>query len=575
MGLRRRPPAPGNDLFPGFAEVSEIGIGSLATVFRAREVDTRRLVALKLLNVRDASPRAIESFERESLALGAVSSHPNIVTLFRNFRAVDDRPVLVLELCDGSIADRLRDGSGLPVLEVVALGIKIAGALETAHRAGILHRDVKPQNILITEFGEPALADFGVAMLQSSTQTTAGLFDFTTLHAAPELLEGGETSAATDVYELASTLYQLVAGRSAFRAYEGESPASVILRILRDPVQPLVGAGVPPSLSDLLIQSMSKDKDARPRTAEQFAAELAEIEAAQGWPRTPFFVRDAQVASQPPPPVHLGSPQPVLAPRAPLASAPVDAEPVVVQPVAVQPVVEPAVVEPEPEPVPDGPGRDVLSIDDDLHEAHDDDPTVGTPPDTAARAPSTGAARWAPPPEDWSPESASPAAASRPSQTPPAFPFPPLEPEPHAAGTERAFPIAPAAPTADSAQAGMTAVPVWTSRVADAVPPLSAPPTSGDDRRLAVRSGLASLVADPSSLRIRSGLRRIDLAWRDIEGFEPQFGRGGASPHESAYLVALTDKGRIPLRATRRPAADLQRLHGILDDYRRRGGGRR
>jgi hypothetical protein len=210
-----------------------------------------------------------------------------------------------------------------------------------------------------------------------------------------------------------------------------------------------------------------------------------------------------------------------------------------------------------------------------MHEAHDEDPPEIPPPAAAAATPSTGAARWAPPPADWSPESASPATVHQP---PPAFGSRPLETERAVAGTERAFPIAPAAPAAASARAETTAVPVWTSRVADAVPSPTAPtgsPAPGDDRRLAVRSGLASLVADPSSLRIRSGLRRIDLAWRDIEGFEPQFGRGGASPHESAYLVALTDKGRIPLRATRRPAADLQRLHGILDDYRRRGGGRR
>ena len=209
---RRRGRSPVEELFPGFTDVTEIGMGVLATVYRARERATNRFVALKLLNVRDASPRALESFERESIALGAVSSHPNIVTLYRSFLAADGRPVLVLELCRGAISDRMRAGQGLPVPEVLAIGIKIAGALETAHRTGILHRDVKPQNILITEFGEPALADFGVAMLQSSTQTTAGLFDFTTLHAAPELLEGGETSAATDVYELASSLYQMIAG---------------------------------------------------------------------------------------------------------------------------------------------------------------------------------------------------------------------------------------------------------------------------------------------------------------------------------------------------------------------------
>ncbi|MCW2529667.1 MAG: Serine/threonine protein kinase [Pseudonocardiales bacterium] len=314
-------------LFPGFSDVVEIGAGSLATVFRAREAGTDRLVALKLLNVRDVSPRAIESFQRESVALGALSAHPNIVTLYRTFQIADGRPVLVLELCRGTIFDLLRQPGGLSAQGVVSVGIKMAAALETAHRGQILHRDVKPQNILITEFGEPALADFGVAMLQASSQTTAGLFDFTTLHVAPELLEGRPTSPATDVYELASTLYQLIAGQSAFRAYEGESPASVILRILRDPVRPLVTEDVPMALSDLLVTAMSKDQLTRPSSAAEFAGELRQIEQDQGWPSTPFLAPAAASTNGRPafapataPPAAPSAPAPI--PRAPALSSP-------------------------------------------------------------------------------------------------------------------------------------------------------------------------------------------------------------------------------------------------------------
>ncbi|MHB1711843.1 MAG: serine/threonine-protein kinase, partial [Acidimicrobiales bacterium] len=264
MRLRRRSTGVQSDLFPGFTDVTHIGGGAFSSVYRARELDTDRRVALKLLNVHEVSPHALDSFRRETKALGPLSSHPNIVTLYRTFVTPQGMPVLVLELCRGSVADRVRAEGPLAPSRSVSIAIKIAGALETAHRAGMLHRDVKPQNILVTEYEEPALADFGLARLQSSTEAAAAIFAFTTLHVAPELLEGSGASPATDVYELASSLYQLLSGRAAFRAYDGEAPAAVILRILRDPVAPLVRDGVPMTLSDLLMQAMAKDPSVRP-----------------------------------------------------------------------------------------------------------------------------------------------------------------------------------------------------------------------------------------------------------------------------------------------------------------------
>jgi serine/threonine protein kinase len=293
VALRRRSRQREDETFPGFTDVVRIGAGGFSTVFRAREVETNRTVALKILNVHDVSEHALGSFQRETFALGTLSAHPNIVTLYRTLTTEDDRPVLVLELCHGSIWERTRDQGQLAPWESVAVMIKIAGALETAHRAGMLHRDIKPENVLITQYGEPALADFGVARLQSTSQATAGVFGFTTIHAAPELLEGRDLSAATDVYGLASTLYQLVAGKAAFRSFEDEGPASVILRILRDPVQPLVAEGVPVALSDLLVSSMSKNPYDRPASALELADELRSIEAANSWPDTPYAIEEA------------------------------------------------------------------------------------------------------------------------------------------------------------------------------------------------------------------------------------------------------------------------------------------
>jgi serine/threonine protein kinase len=554
----------GHPLFPGFADVVEIGVGTLATVYRAREIDTGRTVALKLLNVRDVSPRAIESFERESIALGALSSHPNIVTLFRTFRAPDGRPVLVLELCVGAVSDRLHGGVGLPVRDVAAIGIKIGGALETAHRAGILHRDVKPQNILITEFGEPALADFGVAMLQSSTQTTTGLFDFTTLHAAPELLEGGGTSAATDVYELASSLYQLIAGQSAFRAYEGESPASVILRILRDPVRPLVGAGVPVELSDLLIRAMSKDKDNRPPTAAQFAESLAAVATAQGWPPTPFLVR-ARSAAAPavtipePAPAPLPEPEPMPAPEPepprPPAPQPPRPEPPAPRPPAPEPVPPPRPAPPRPEPprpepplpppepqpaptpvppVPDQPAAPVetrrpVDIDDDRALLLDEPGRAAAPAEPPA---------------------------------PPAgqFPVPPLRP-------------APAPPAASTPAA--PPVPTWAVRTRPQPTP-AAPQFVGDIAidpeslrpKFTVRAGLSALTVDGHQLVLRQGLRRERLPWSMVRSFEARFPDGEVSSTTGGLLVANTPAGPVELPATRRPAGELRHVHALLDAYR-------
>ncbi len=233
-------------ILPGYQDAVEIGGGAFASVYRATEIDTGRPVALKILKIDSVHPRLIETFSRETQALAKVSDHPNIVTLYRTLTTPDGRPVLVLELCRESLGQQVRQSGPLRAHEVTRVGIKIAGALETAHRHDFLHRDMKPQNILVTQFDEPALGDFGVAALQASAQATAGVFGFTTLHAAPEMLEGHHLSPATDVYGLASTMYQLLTGLAPFAAFDNEAPASVILRIIRDPVRPLRSDGHPP-----------------------------------------------------------------------------------------------------------------------------------------------------------------------------------------------------------------------------------------------------------------------------------------------------------------------------------------
>ncbi len=429
MALRKARPAGSDSLLPGYSGLTEIGGGAFATVYRAVEVDTGRPVALKILKVDTIHAHLIETFHQEIQALAQVSDHPNIVTLYRPATTTDGRPVLVLELCRGSLASQVRAEGPLGAQEATRVGVKIAGALETAHRNGFLHRDMKPQNILVTRSGEPALADFGVAALQASAQATAGVFGFTTLHAAPEMLEGHHLSPATDIYGLASTMYQLLTGQAPFASFDNEAPASVILRILRDPVRPLRAEHIPLTLSDLLEAALSKEPEGRPRTALEFALALQDVESSVGWPVTDFLAWGEEGAPAGPPRKPARGPAAAPAPAGPdspdggrtlYQSAPSVRVEAVENPGG-RPTLPPLLpTAPEPRQAP-APAADA--------------PPAGRVPAAPSPSPAMRAARPAVPPGD-------PAVPSAPAPVPPEPTHPPAPPAPAPA------PPAPAAPAA-------------------------------------------------------------------------------------------------------------------------------
>ena len=304
------PPAP-SESFGGYGGVVEVARGDLATVYRAVELGTGRHVALKVVRALAVPVRTLEAFEEELPALVQLGKHPNVVALHRVFSTPEGWPVLVLELCPGALAGRLEKEGPLPAPEVVQVGVKLAGALESAHRAGLCHQDLEPGKILVSEYGEPALAGFGLARLRAAARPGDGLLGFSPLHLPPEVLEGQPGSPRADVYGLASCLYELLVGHGPFTAYEGEPPASVVLRILRDPPPRLPPVGVPVGLCDLLEACLAKEPARRPAGAAELAEQLRAVELEAGWSPTPYVVHGERQAGPSGPatgPVRPGSP---------------------------------------------------------------------------------------------------------------------------------------------------------------------------------------------------------------------------------------------------------------------------
>lgn len=260
---------------PGYRDFEMVAHGSTAFVYRAVQERLDRTVAVKVLLVDDDMTTA-DSIEKELEATVAVSNHPHIVSIIDTGATEDGRPYIVMEYCDGgSYSAILKAGGPLPVDDVIDVGVKIGLALQAAHSADILHRDVKPQNILRGQYG-PALADFGIARAPAALSATETIDKLTPLHASPEALLRQAQSPASDLFSLASSMWHLLAGFAPFaNPAGGTDPDTHRARVTsEEPPPKLPRDDVPEWFEALLVQALSRDPNRRPESCQTFAEEL-------------------------------------------------------------------------------------------------------------------------------------------------------------------------------------------------------------------------------------------------------------------------------------------------------------
>ncbi|MFW0797193.1 protein kinase [Gordonia sp. CPCC 205515] len=266
----------------GFDEPIVVGRGGFGVVYRCEQPALDRTVAVKVLTDH-FDPASVERFMREQRAMGRLSGHPNIVNILEVGATPGAFPFIVMPFhAHGSLDARIRAHGPLEWRDVLHLGVKMCGALETAHRSGTLHRDMKPGNILLTEYGEPQLTDFGIARISGGFETETDMVTGSPAFTAPELLAGGEPTVASDIYGLGATLFCALTGHAAFERRSGEQVVAQFLRIASQPVPDLRKAGVPDEVCRTVEHAMSREPEDRARSAVDYGNELRDIQQRLG-----------------------------------------------------------------------------------------------------------------------------------------------------------------------------------------------------------------------------------------------------------------------------------------------------
>ncbi len=260
--------------------IDELGRGAMGVVYRARDTQIGRIVALKVIHTANASPQDIDRykqrFRREAQAAGRLS-HPGIVTIHDIAEDETGQPYIVMEYIEGKPLNLLLGPTvQLPLELLLDIGIQVAEALDFAHRNGIVHRDIKPPNILITTDGRAKIADFGIARLEGTELTQEGTSLGTPSYMSPEQFRGGTIDGRSDIFSLGAVLYWMFTGQKPF---PGDTVTITSFQVaFENPVPPsLAKTGLPSDLDQILSRCMAKTPASRYSTCEELAADLAAV----------------------------------------------------------------------------------------------------------------------------------------------------------------------------------------------------------------------------------------------------------------------------------------------------------